>query len=145
MSPEKLSIMGVRNLGLPCPQFSWFSPNTKARRWNHRLTPRSHFLEGELIHWVYKAKNVYIIVDPLLIKTGWWDASVTPQGFSQNIANAPNYRNRKIKLSTSPIIGLNKKVYNIKLPSLYILCPPEEPIRTFVVELSRANRWATDM
>ena len=32
------------------------------------MTPRSHFLEGELIHWVYKAKNVYIIVDPLLIK-----------------------------------------------------------------------------
>ena len=49
-----------------------------------------------------------------------------PQGFSQNIANTPNYKNSKIKPSISPIIGLNKKVHNIRIAKLmYVLASRE--------------------
>ena len=46
----------------------------KTIRWNFALTPRFYSLEGELIHWVDKAKNVWLIAGQLPIKAGWWDA-----------------------------------------------------------------------
>ena len=88
------------NLGLPLPPISLdLHPNTKTARWNLGLTPRPHFFEGELIHWVDKAKSVWIIVGQLLIKAGWWDAPLVLQGFSRNIASTLNYKNSKIRLS----------------------------------------------
>ena len=38
----------------------------KTIRWNLGLTPRLHFLEGELIHWVDKAKNVWLMLGSCL-------------------------------------------------------------------------------
>ena len=45
---------------------------------------RSHFLEGELIHLVDKAKYVWLIVGQLPIKAGWWNASLALRDFSQS-------------------------------------------------------------
>ena len=57
-------------------------------RCNIGLTPRSCFLEGELIHWVGKAKNMPLIVGWLPIKAEWWDARLTPRDSSRsNIHN----------------------------------------------------------
>ena len=105
-------------LDSPAPLDSHIAPTTKTSRWNHRLTPRPHFLEGKLIHWVDKAKNMWIIVSWLPIKAEWWDAYLALQGFSQNIVNTPNYKNSKIKPFISPIIFLNKKVHNIRIAKL---------------------------
>ena len=47
----------------------------KTIRWNLGLTPALHFLEvGELTHWVYETKNLWLIVGQLPIKAGWWNA-----------------------------------------------------------------------
>ena len=51
----------------------WFTPNTSTIRWNLGLTSHPHFLEEEPIHLVYKAKNVWLTVGQLPIKSGWWD------------------------------------------------------------------------
>ena len=51
----------------------------KPIRWNFGLTPRLHSLEGELIHWVDKAKNVWLTVVQLSIKAWWWDAPLSLQ------------------------------------------------------------------
>ena len=44
---------------------------------------RSHFLEGELIHLVDKAKYVWLIVGQLPIKAGWWNAPLALRDFSR--------------------------------------------------------------
>ena len=54
----------------------------KTTRWNFGLTPPFYFLEGELTHWVDKAKIVWLIVGQLLIKAGWWYAPLTLLDFS---------------------------------------------------------------
>ena len=41
----------------PPASYSWFTPNTNTIRCKLGLTPGSHFLEGELIRWVGKAKG----------------------------------------------------------------------------------------
>ena len=73
LSEEKVSTIGVTqgNLELLLPP--WFTPNTITIRWNLGLTSRPHFLEGELIRLVDKAKNAWLIVRQLPIKAGWWD------------------------------------------------------------------------
>ena len=48
------------------------------------------------------------------------------KGFSQSIANTSNYKNSKIKPSISPIIGLNKKVHNIRIAKLIYVLPSQE-------------------
>ena len=130
---------------LPPPQFSWFTPNTKGTRWNHWLTPLPHFLEGELILWVDKAKNVRIIVGRLPIKAGWWDASFTLQGFSQNVANTPNSKLVKLSLLSPSSSVLTKKFTASELPSLYMFFTTGKWTPIFAVELCHANHWATDM
>ena len=109
----------------PDPQISWYTRNTKATRYDYRLTPRLRFLEGEPIHWVDKAKNVWI-VGRLPIKAGWWDVSLALQGLRQKIANTPNYKNSRMKPSFSPIIGFNKKVQNIRIAKLIYVLPSRE-------------------
>ena len=72
-SAEEFSTIGVGNLRLPLPINSLeFTPYIKTTRINLGLTPRSHFLEGELIQWQWadKAKNVRIIVRQLPTKSG---------------------------------------------------------------------------
>ena len=54
----------------------------KTTRWNFGLTPRFYFLEGELTHWVDKAKMAWLIVGQLLIKAGWWYAPLALPDFS---------------------------------------------------------------
>ena len=69
------------------PPASWlfcFTPNTNAIRRNLGLTPRPHFLEGDHIHWVDKAKYVWLIVGQLPIKAGRWDAPLALRDFSQS-------------------------------------------------------------
>ena len=55
------STSAVGNLGAPLPLSSLDSHQTqkptKTIRRNLGLTPRPYFLEGELIHWVNKAKT----------------------------------------------------------------------------------------
>ena len=46
----------------PLSYFSWFTPNTNTIRCNLVLTPCSHLFEGELIHWVAKANNLWLMV-----------------------------------------------------------------------------------
>ena len=61
LSREKISTTGVTqgNLELHLPPVSPNSHQTQITiKHNLGLTPSSHFLEGELIHWVAKAKNV---------------------------------------------------------------------------------------
>ena len=50
-------------------------------RWNLGLNPRLHSLE-EFIHWVDKTKNLWLTTTQLLIKGGWWLASLALQWFS---------------------------------------------------------------
>ena len=38
----------------------------------------------ELIHWVDKTRNVWLIVGQLPIKAAWWDAPFMPQDFSRS-------------------------------------------------------------
>ena len=71
---EKRSTIGVGNLALPQTPKPLDSHQTKTIRWNLGLTPRSHFLKGELAHWEDNAKNVWLMVGQLLIKARWWDA-----------------------------------------------------------------------
>ena len=47
--------------------------------------PRPHFLERELIHFVEKAKNVWLIVGRLSIKAGWWNDPLALWDFNQAI------------------------------------------------------------
>ena len=54
----------------------------KTIRWNLGLNSRLHSLEGEFIHWVDKAKNVWLTVGLLHIKAGWWNAPLKLQYFS---------------------------------------------------------------
>ena len=113
-------------LDFPAHQFSWCTCNTKATRWNHRLTPHPHFLDRELIHWTDEAENMWKIVGQLPIKAGWWNTSLTFKRFNQSIANTPNYKNSKIKPSISPLIGRNKNVHNIRIAELiYVLLSQE--------------------
>ena len=46
--------------------------------------PRPHFLQGELIHLVDKAKNVWLIVGQLPIKTGWRNAPLALRDFRRS-------------------------------------------------------------
>ena len=48
------------------------------------MTPRLHFLEGALIHWVNEAKNMWPIDEQLPIKIKWWDAPLGLRDFSQS-------------------------------------------------------------
>ena len=66
----------------PASLSSWFTPNTNTIRCNLRPTPRSHLLEGELIHWAGKAKNAWLIVGWLPIKAEWWDGPLVLQDLS---------------------------------------------------------------
>ena len=134
-------VLGI--LDFPAHQFSWCTCNTKATRWNHRLTPHPHFLDRELIHWTDKTENMWKIVGQLPIKAGWWDASLTFKRFSQSIANTPNYKIAKLSLLSLPSLVLTKK-FTSELPSWYMFCPPRKQTRTFAVELGCANQWATD-
>ena len=68
----------------PASWFSWFKPNANTRRWNLGLNPRPHFLEGEFIHLVDKAKNVWLIVGQLPRKAGWWNTSLALRDFSRS-------------------------------------------------------------
>ena len=70
----------------PASWFSWFKPNANTRRWNLGLNPRPHFLEGEFIHLVDKAKNVWLIVGQLPIKAGWWNTPLALLDFSQRFS-----------------------------------------------------------
>ena len=47
--------------------------------------PRPHFLERELIHFVEKTKNVWLIVGRLSIKAGWWNDPLALWDFNQAI------------------------------------------------------------
>ena len=47
--------------------------------------PRPHFLERELIHFVEKAKIVWLIVGRLSIKAGWWNDPLALWDFNQAI------------------------------------------------------------
>ena len=53
---------------------------------------RSHFLEGELIHLVDKAKYVWLIVGQLPIKAGWWNASLALRDFSRSNKHEDSHR-----------------------------------------------------
>ena len=53
-------------------------------RWNLGLTLSPHFLEGELIHWLGKAKNMWLSIGQLPIKAGWWDAPLPLRDFSRS-------------------------------------------------------------
>ena len=61
----------------------------KIIRWNFGLTPRFYSLEGEVTHWVDKAKIVWLIVEQLPIKAGWWYAPLALGNFSWT--NKQNY------------------------------------------------------
>ena len=54
------------------------------KRWNLGLTRRPHFLQGELIHLVEKAKNAWLIVGQWPIKAGWWNAPLVLRDFSRS-------------------------------------------------------------
>ena len=56
----------------------------KTIKWCLRMTPRLHLLEGALIHWVDKAKNMWPIVKQFPIKIGWWDAPLGLRDLSQS-------------------------------------------------------------
>ena len=57
-------------LDFPCLLVLLIYTIHKDKRAKSRLITRPHFLEGELIQWVNKAKNVWIIVGQLLTKAG---------------------------------------------------------------------------
>ena len=75
LSEEKVSTTGVtqRNLKIPLPPNyldSHQTQNNKIKSWIE-LTPRFHSFEGELIHWIGKAKNRSLTVGQLPIIAGW--------------------------------------------------------------------------
>ena len=63
-----------RILNSPCLLILLIHIKHKTIRWNFGLTPRFYSLERELIYWVDKVENVWLIVGQLPIKAGWWDA-----------------------------------------------------------------------
>ena len=75
---------------------------TKTTRWNLGLTPRIHFLEGELIQWVDKIKSAWIIAGQFPTKAGWQNAHLALQGFSQSIDSTLNYINSKLGFISLP-------------------------------------------
>ena len=78
--------LGLRRgiLNSSCVLILLIHKNTNIRRWNVGLTPRPHFLEGQLIHLVDKAKNVWLIVGQLPIKAEWWSAPLELRDFSRS-------------------------------------------------------------
>ena len=58
----------IRILNSPCFQILLIHTKHKTIRWNFGLTRCFYSLEGELIHWVDKAKIVWLIVGQLPIK-----------------------------------------------------------------------------
>ena len=73
-----------RILNSPCLLNLFTHTKHKTIRWNLGPTTRLHFLEGELIHWIDKAKNERLIVGKLPIKAGLWDAPHILWYFSQS-------------------------------------------------------------
>ena len=92
--------------GNPCFLILLIYTIRKITRWNLGLTPRLHCLDGELIQWVDKAKNVWITVGQLPTKAGWYDAPFALQGFSRSIASTPSLNKQQIRSSISTIISL---------------------------------------
>ena len=88
---ERVSTTGVIQENLELPSFLILLIHTehKTIRWNFGLTPRFYSLEGELTHWVDKAKIVWLIVGQLPIKAGWWYAPLELRDFSWS--NKQNY------------------------------------------------------
>ena len=70
---DKVSTNGTaqKNLELSLPPHSLDSHQTQNNKMKFWTDPRFYSLEGELIHWVDKAKNVRLIVSQLPIKAGW--------------------------------------------------------------------------
>ena len=92
--------LGLHNriFNCPCPLILLVHTKNKTVRWNLELTPRLHALEGELIHWVDKAENVWLTVGHL--PDGWWDVAsrsgilaintkLSPLGLHKRILNSP--------------------------------------------------------
>ena len=71
-----------RILNSPCLLIILIHTKHKTIRWNLGLTPRLHSLEGEFIHLVDKAKNVWLTVRKLPIKAGCWETPLTLRDFS---------------------------------------------------------------
>ena len=64
-------------LNSPCFLILLIHNKHKAIRWYLGLTPPLHFLEGELIYWVDKAKNVWLIAGQFLKKS--WMVRCSPR------------------------------------------------------------------
>ena len=71
------------NLELFLPPNSLDSHQIKNNMVKISTDPRSWFPEEELIHWVDKTKNVWLIVGQLPIKPGWWVAPLVLRHFSR--------------------------------------------------------------
>ena len=71
-------------LNSPCLLILLIHAKHKTIRWCLGLTPCLHFLEGELIHMVDNAKNVWLIVGQLPKKSRWWDAPLALRDFSRS-------------------------------------------------------------
>ena len=117
----EVSTTGVtqKNLELPCLLILLIHTKHKTIRSNLGLTPRLYSLEGELIHWVDKAKSVCLTVRQFPIKAGWWDALLALQDFSRS----NKHRNHvEDSLTQNPIdsikyflnfFGTNLKIFSI--------------------------------
>ena len=91
---EKVSTTGAthKNLELPLLPNSLDShqtQNNKMKFWTQSNKMKFYSLEGELTHWVDKAKIVLLIVGQLPIKAGWWYAPLALRDFSWT--NKQNY------------------------------------------------------
>ena len=77
-------------------------PNTNTIRCNLGPITRSHLFEGELIHWVGKAKNVWPIVRRLPTGTKWWDGPLALPDFRRN-----NIQDLQQSLSPLHLLGIS--------------------------------------